>query len=359
MVSPIAPSTDWRGLFTNELRDWECTSRPDLKLKSLRKIGSLGEGQYGKVMAVIRHEDKYKRCPETFALKVMKKNAFRSERMLKMLDNEKRIMQSIQSDFAINLINTYTTRSSYIIMLEYAGQGDLLSHVGPKGLWVCEPGLIEFYIANVILGLKHLHENNIVHRDIKPGNILLGSDGYLKICDFGFAKELPHDQRTRSAVGTYSFLTPEQCRKESYGHWCDLWALGVTAYGLMYGRSPFDGSGATTLEQFKVITRIRILEEEVEFPTKRKEYSMHLRNLVGGLLCKSQRRRLGCRVFNDAAGGELSVDYDSIMDHRCFAFIDWEAIETKAAPPPWMPGRDGYGSASGASLGSYMRGSPI
>ena len=76
-----------------------------------------------------------------------------------------------------------------------------------------------------------------MHRDLKPANLLVDAKGYLKLCDFGFARIMPIGEKTRSLAGTYAYLHPAQCRDEPYDHSVDLWAFGITVFEMMYGVS--------------------------------------------------------------------------------------------------------------------------
>ena len=106
-----------------------------------------------------------------------------------------------------------------------------------------------FYTANVTCALEYLHRRNIAYRDLKPENLMLDVDGYLKVVDFGFAKVV--EDRTFTVCGTPEYLAPETIRRA--GHTCtvDWWAMGVLLYELITGRSPFHGGS-----QMDVLTRI-------------------------------------------------------------------------------------------------------
>jgi serine/threonine protein kinase len=105
----------------------------------------------------------------------------------------------------------------------------------------------KFYMANLILSLEALHKEEVIYRDLKPENVLVGDNGYLKLCDFGISMQNECNQkgdklklkRTFSLVGTPEYLAPEIYKEIGHGKEVDLWSLGCMMYEMIEGNPPF------------------------------------------------------------------------------------------------------------------------
>lgn len=118
-------------------------------------------------------------------------------------------------------------------VMEYAAGGDLMMHIHTDVF--LEPRAV-FYAACVVLGLQYLHENKIIYRDLKLDNLLLDTDGYVKIADFGLCKEgMGFGDRTGTFCGTPEFLAPEVLTETSYTRAVDWWGLGVLIFEMLVG----------------------------------------------------------------------------------------------------------------------------
>ncbi|HVS29664.1 MAG TPA: protein kinase, partial [Solirubrobacteraceae bacterium] len=104
-------------------------------------------------------------------------------------------------------------------------------------------------VSQACRGLEHAHRNGVVHRDVKPGNLMRSTEGLVKLADFGIAKASEQSSITQvgSVLGTAAYLAPEQARGEEAGPAADLYALGVVTYQLLSGRLPYEASSLTEL----------------------------------------------------------------------------------------------------------------
>jgi serine/threonine protein kinase len=178
-----------------------------------------------------------------------------------------------------------------------------------------------FYVAQVVLMLEYMHERQVAYRDVKPENLMLANDGYLRLVDFGLSKFLAPGERTFTFCGTPLYLAPEIWGHGGHDKAVDWWALGCLAYELASnGTLPFHGETQGDI-------RKKILNEPVSFDGAAKRFSPELRALVEGLLQKNQHKRLG--VLRDGAGG--------VKTSAWFRDLDWIALARMEYPPPFTP----------------------
>ncbi|XP_014663958.1 PREDICTED: serine/threonine-protein kinase 17A-like [Priapulus caudatus] len=160
----------------------------------------------------------------------------------------------------ITLHDVYETHHEIILVLEYAAGGELFSHFLEEEAFN-EKHVIRF-MRQLLEGLVFLHDRSIVHLDIKPQNILFTSEyphGDIKLCDFGLCRLVDASKEFREIVGTPDFVAPEILSYEPITTQTDMWSIGVLAYQMLTGCSPF--GGATKQETFLNISQVNL-----EFP---------------------------------------------------------------------------------------------
>lgn len=114
-----------------------------------------------------------------------------------------------------------------------------------------------FYTTEIVVALDHLHKSKIVYRDLKPENLLIASDGHIKLTDFGFAKKV--EDKTYTLCGTPEYLAPEIIISCGYNHSVDWWALGILLYEMLVGYPPFYDSNPMNIYK-------KIIDGVFDFP---------------------------------------------------------------------------------------------
>nr|KAG5709145.1 hypothetical protein BaRGS_028601 [Batillaria attramentaria] len=156
--------------------------------------------------------------------------------------NEINIMNQLHHPKLINLHDAFEDKYEMVLILEFLSGGELFDRIAAEDYKMSEAEVIN-YMRQACEGLKHMHENSIVHLDIKPENIMCETKKAtnVKIIDFGLATKLNPDEIVKVTTATAEFAAPEIVEREPVGYYTDMWAIGVLAYVLLSGLSPFAG----------------------------------------------------------------------------------------------------------------------
>ncbi|XP_065580595.1 serine/threonine-protein kinase cst-1-like [Artemia franciscana] len=243
-------------------------------MENFKILGNVGEGSFGKVFKAIE-----KSSGNIYALKFIPKVGH-SENELKTIRRECEIQQSLCHPNVIQMISYFETDSEVVAVTEFA-EGVLSDLFSPG-----QRRLPEEKVRNVAIQLLsamyYLHSNRVLHRDMKPQNILLDSNGTIKVCDFGFAKVLDiHTYVLTSVKGTPLYMAPEIIEEKPYDQGADLWSVGCILYELLVGAPPF-----CTGSLVQLVRKIR--HEAVIWPPGISGICL---NFLQGLLEKDSRKR--------------------------------------------------------------------
>ncbi|XP_031552697.1 cGMP-dependent protein kinase 1-like isoform X1 [Actinia tenebrosa] len=284
----------------------------NVRLEDLSLVKTLGVGGFGRVELVQLAGDK-----RTFALKMLKKHHIVETRQQDHIMSEKKIMMESNSAFIVRLYKTFKDKKYLHMLLEACLGGELWTILRDKGSF--DDGTTRFYVGCVIEAFQYLHAKGIVYRDLKPENLLLDSNGYCKLVDFGFAKKIGFGRKTWTFCGTPEYVAPEIILNKGHDLSADYWSLGILMYELLTGSPPFTGS-----DPMKTYNIILKGIDMIDFPRK---ITRNAHALIKKLCRDNPVERLGYQK-----GG-----LKDIMKHKWFDGFNWEGLRQRKLQPPIIP----------------------
>ncbi|KAF8889279.1 kinase-like domain-containing protein [Infundibulicybe gibba] len=321
--------------------------KQSMKLDDLDVLKLIGAGGSGKVYLV-----KHKITGGLYALKVIPKvrRSHRLPQEIQRILDEQAIQEAISKTtgtFLLSLVASWNDECNFYIMTEYIRGGDLAFEVLRCKHF--DASRTRFYAAELVLALENLHKLNIVHRDVKPGNIFLDATGHIVLADYGFSKKFETSSggfaadlgsvnfqvepgcnegaflipqtivsaaKTNEVVGTPYAMSPEQHYGCEYSYDADIWGLGITIYRMLTGRIPFarDAKNINEMAHGIAFEPIVFFDDENIDPITD--------DFIHGLLAKNAQDRL---------------TIPQIKAHEYFKDINWFEVAAKSYPVPWTP----------------------
>ncbi|CAE7522504.1 egl-4 [Symbiodinium sp. KB8] len=273
-------------------------------LKDLSQVSVIGAGAAGVVRLVIN-----KSTGTRYALKRIRKQG---GKVPEEVNRECGLLKGLDHPFIMALVKTFETDRSVYILTELITGGELHGAIREIPT-VLSRAQAQFYTGSLVIVLEELSEQRIVYRDLKPENVMLDSQGYLKLIDFGIAKKMAEGEtRTFTMIGTPHYMAPEVMRGHGYGTEADLWSLGIMLFEFVCGYLPY----ADELDDpTEVCTSV--LKDPLVFPQRFKDAAA--RTLIQGLLNRQQKKRLGVgfRSWEDIKSADfftLGHDEVSLFD---------------------------------------------
>lgn len=281
---------------------------PKLEELQASTIGILGAGAFGTVTLVLNQK-----TDESYALKAIRKAQILELGRYANVLSEKQVMMSLDNPFLVNLLNTYKDKYRLYFLIEACLGGELFTILRKKQSF--DERTAKFYSGCVIEAFEYMHSQDTIYRDLKPENLVLMVNGYLKVTDFGFAKVVI--DTTYTLCGTPDYLAPEIVSGQGHGRGVDWWTLGILIYEMLASFPPF-------YDKDQLSTYRKIINGKVRFP---KYISPEAKDLICRLLTLRQTKRLG--VIKGGAG--------RIRQAFWYQNFDWEALKAQTMPVPLKP----------------------
>ena len=247
---------------------------------------------------------------ENVVLKVIDKLYIINNSLITQIELEKNILSSFNEDFFVQI--HFYDRNKNNICNAILSRRRFISISSEKKTF--DESIVAFILVQVANMIKYLHERNIIYRNLKPENLLLNNDGYLKLCDFGLC-EINKNESELYFCGSAEYISPEIINGKGYNYISDWWSFGILCYELLFGIPPFYDKSIDKI--FDLIS-----STQLSFPNY-KFISNDTKDFIVKLLEKNPEKRLG---YNQG--------YDEIISHPFFNRVIVDKIIKKQINSP-------------------------
>jgi serine/threonine protein kinase len=280
-------------------------------------IAAIGQGALGTVWEVV-----HKPTKRVFAMKEFIKAEILNTEASQSIENERKILSRLNHPFIVNIKFAFQDTKKLYLGLDIKKGGDLRFHILNHKFNEIE---MKFIIACVLEGLEYLHSQNIIHKDIKPENILLNNEGYAFITDFGTANYMIQENFNKTA-GTPGYMAPETICRQNHSFVSDFFSVGVILYEAILGHRPYRGKTRREIREAILASSCKI--DIKKFNT---EWSPEAIDLCNKLLKRKPDQRLGSKGIG------------CIKSHPWFNDINIRLLKNFQLKPPFAPlGNNNY-----------------
>ena len=251
-------------------------------------------------------------------MKIMSKVKIIHKNSVKNIKNEKLFLSKLHHPFLVNMKCSFQDTDNLYLVMDLLLGGDLRYHIN-KNIKFNEKQL-KFIIACTITGLGYLHENKILHKDIKPENLVFDKRGYIHITDLGISK-IFHIDNGKENSGTPGYMAPEVLFNKNHNYCVDFFATGVMSFELLMGKRPYEGHDKKELRK-NIITH----QAKIKIQNMPNGFSLNAINFINALIQRKVENRLGYNGINE------------IKNHPWFLNdFNWEEFILQKMEPPFIP----------------------
>ena len=279
----------------------------------------IGRGGFGKVWKV-----KCKLNNKYYAMKIMSKLKIIKKNSVKNINNEKKFLSILHNPFLVNMICSFQDNDNLYLVMDLLLGGDMRYHINKRAIYnrKKDENQLKFIAGCVLIGLNYIHENQIIHKDIKPENLVYDSKGYIHITDFGISK-IFHPDNGKENSGTPGYMAPEVLFNKDHTYCVDYFSLGVILYELLMGKRPYHGHNKKDLRKDIVSRQARIKEDNIPDGFVKSETFLDCANFINSLLERKKEKRLGFNGFEEVKNHPWLIDFnwDDLINKRMSPFF--------------------------------------
>jgi len=267
----------------------------------------------------------------TVAIKILKEEFVSNDDFIRRFKNESKAIAVLSHPNIVKVYDVSFGDLIQYIVMEYIDGITLKEFIEKQGSLRWQDAI--YFTIQILKGLQHAHDKGIVHRDVKPQNIMVLSDGSIKVADFGIARFSRNEQRTITdkAIGSVHYISPEQARGEKTDEKADIYSVGVMLYEMLTGQLPFEAESAVSVA-------IMQLQRDPKAPTEiNPSIPLGLEQITMHAMQKNLERRyqsaseLLCDLEQFKKDPESRFDYSYFVDDAPTKFVDSIVSSTPAS----------------------------
>ena len=303
---------DFENVIGNNLKEYlvnkfNLEDAISIQLNDLTYVKNLHKGNLGYISLVKNAKSNF-----YYVIKSISQKQILYTKTYKNIESEREILQKIDYPFIIKYIKTLKDEKYIYYLLEYIKGNTLYESI--REIEILSKNQTQFFISSIMLSIKYLHNKNIIFRNIKPENIMLTYNGFIKLIDFSTAKILKN--KTSSVIGTPEYMAPEIILGDDYSFEIDYWSIGICLYEFYCGELPFGEEAEDPMDIY-----LAIINNNIIFPNFVKD--TEFKNLVQLMLNKNKYARYS--------------KFEQISGHNWFKDFEWEKLVSLEISSEYLP----------------------